>query len=365
MPGASGYVLQVAEDQEFAGPLLVERTVPESAAAIPFSVLRPLWWRVRAVDAYGGPGQWSAARRFEILPPPLAAEVRAISMTPVGLPGGESASGLITLAEPAPPGGATVVLSATGRATLNMPHRVLIPAGASGASFTVETAPVTSETAVRISAESRGEPRVAALTIAPPRPSARLTSVAVHPAVLAAGSRAQGTVALSGPAPSPVTVRLAASDPERISIPRAVTIPAGATTASFSVQTVHGNTPGTVSINAYLGDTAREASLNLAGAASMNALPAPTPFAPLVNEEVWSDAAIEFVWSDVFGAATYTLEVDEDAAFATPLVRAVLVPRVAVGPLPAGTVWWRVHANDAHGAPGRWSSTRALRVTRR
>jgi hypothetical protein len=248
---------------------------------------------------------------------------------------------------------------------MKMPQRVLVPAGLSGASFIVETAAVASETAVRIYAESRGETRSAALTIAPPRPNARLLSVAVNPAVLAAGSRAQGTVALVTPAPSPVTVRLAASDPERISIPRSVTIPAGATTASFPVQTVHGNTPGTVNINAYLGDVARAASLNLAGAASMNALPAPTPFAPLVDEAVSSYATIEFAWSDVFGATTYTLEVDEDAAFGTPLVRTVVGSRVSMGPIPAGTVWWRVRANDAYRAPGRWSPVRALRVTRR
>ncbi len=319
---------------------------------------------MRAVDARGVPGPWSAVRRFEILPPPMAAEVRAISVTPVGVPGGESVSGLITLAEPAPPGGATVLLSASGPATLKMPQRVLVPAGASDALFTVGTAPVASETAVRIHAESLGETRSAALTIAPPRPSARLLSVAVHPAVLAAGSRAQGTVALVSPAPSPVTVRLAASDPERISIPRSITIPTGATTASFPVQTAHANTPGTVSINAYLGDTARVASVNLAGAASMDALPAPAPFAPLSNAAVSSDSAVAFAWSDVVGATTYTFEVDDDAAFGTPLMRTVVAPTVSIGPLRAGIVWWRVRANDAYGAPGRWSTTRALRVVR-
>jgi hypothetical protein len=110
--GASGYVLHITEDEDFAGPLLIDQTVPGPVADIALTVLRPLWWRVRAVDARGVPGQWSAVRRFEIVPPPLAVEVRAISLTPSGLPGGESASGLITLAEPAPPGGATVLLSA-------------------------------------------------------------------------------------------------------------------------------------------------------------------------------------------------------------------------------------------------------------
>jgi hypothetical protein len=71
---------------------------------------------------------------------------------------------------------------------------------------------------------------------------------------------------------------------------------------------------------------------------------------------------IDFSWTEVMGAANYTLEVDDTPAFDTPLSRTVPGPSVSIHPLPAGVVWWRVRANDPYKAPGRWSETRAFRV---
>ena len=113
VPGSAGYVIQVAEDEAFAAPLLVDDTVVDPVFEVGLPVAGPLWWRVRAVGETGAPGPWSAIRRFGIVPPPLAVSVAGISLNPGSVAGGTPSEGLVTLADPAPEQGATVFLSSS------------------------------------------------------------------------------------------------------------------------------------------------------------------------------------------------------------------------------------------------------------
>lgn len=364
MPGAAAYTIQVADEESFLDPLLVDASATDPSYHVELCVAGPLWWRVRAMDSRGTPGPWSAPSKLYILPPPLAASVMGLTLTPGSVAGGESSEGLVTLEQPAPPGGATVELSSSDATKVKMPPRVLFASGKAVASFSIGTAPVTRDTPVRISAASKGETQAATLTIGSQRPRAPLASVAVNPAVLTAGDRAQGIVTLANLAPSTTTVRLAASDTSRVSVPATVRIPVGATTADFPVQTAHGTTSGSVVITATLEDTVRTTTLSLTGAASQESLPAPSQLLPQEGASVSYYGPMEFAWSIVIGAATYTIEVDGTGTFAGPLAASRTVPasRLAIAPLPSGTLWWRVRANDANGAPGRWSPPRALRI---
>lgn len=364
VPGAAGYIIQVAGDEGFAAPLLVDDTVvnPEFEVGLPVS--GPLWWRVRALGEAGAPGPWSAVRRFGIVPPPLAVSVAGISLNPSSVAGGTPSEGLVTLADPAPEQGATVFLSSSNSGRAAVPSLVMFAAGEIAAPFPIATMRVTSETEVRISAAAREERRLATLTIVPYRGSARISAFAVQPAILAAGSGAQGTVTLASPAPSPTMVRLSTSDVARALVPEAVLIPAGALAAQFPVETAHDTASGTIFITASVDGETRTASLNLRGAAGMGPLPAPSPIAPQVGATVIHDGVIEFAWSDVMGAVSYTIEVDHSGGFGGALAASRTVPasRLAISPLAPGTVWWRVRANDSNGAPGRWSPARPLRV---
>jgi hypothetical protein len=362
--GAAAYTIQVADEESFLDPLLVYDTATEPSYDVDLCVAGPLWWRVRAMDSRGAPGPWSAARKLDILPPPLAASVLGFTLTPVSAAGGESSEGLVTLDQPAPAGGATVLLSRSDATKVAMPPRILFAEGEIEASFSIDTAPVTGDTPVRIFAASKNGRQAATLTIGSRRSRAPLSSVAVNPAILTAGDRAQGTVTLASLAPSTTTVRLATSDTSRVSLPTAVRIPTGASTADFPVQTAHATTSGSVIVTASLEDTVRTATLSLTGAASTELLPAPFQLVPQEGASVVYDGPTEFAWSAVIGAASYTIEVDRTGSFAEPLVASRTVPasRLTVTPLPPGTLWWRVRANDANGAPGRWSTPRALRA---
>jgi peroxiredoxin len=364
VPGTAAYTIQVAGGASFRAPLVVDDKAGEPVYHAELSVAGPLWWRVRAMDSQGKLGPWSAPRKLDVLQPPLADSGLAFTLTPASVAGGEFSEGLVTLDQPAPPDGATVLLSSSDASKVTMPAGVLFASGKTAVSFSIGTVPVSGDTPVRITAASKSETQAATLNIGTRRPRAPLASVAVTPAILTAGERAQGIVTLANLAPSATTVRLATSDASRVSVPATVRIPAGSTTANFPVQTVHGTTSGSVIVTASLEDAVKTAIVNLNGAASSELLPAPQPLHPEDAAILAYDEPVEFSWSDVMGAASYTIEVDQTGSFAGPLAasRTVPAPSLAISPLPYGTLWWRVRANDANGAPGRWSPPRAFLV---
>jgi hypothetical protein len=71
-------------------------------------------------------------------------------------------------------------------------------------------------------------------------------------------------------------------------------------------------------------------------------------------------ANILFDWTEVSGAASYTIEIDDQDTFASPFVlnQSVINSQVSTSTLPTRTMWWRVRAHDASGNPGNWSSLR-------
>jgi hypothetical protein len=90
--------------------------------------------------------------------------------------------------------------------------------------------------------------------------------------------------------------------------------------------------------------------------------PAPTLLNP-ANDARLSQPA-RFDWSDVNGAASYTIQIDDSSAFSSPLVlnQAVAASELTANNLPVATVWWRVRANNSAGTPGAWSSVRRVRI---
>src|SRR5205085_12021415 len=73
-------------------------------------------------------------------------------VTPSTISGGSVASGTVTLTGPAPPGGALVLLNTNEPALVTTPASVTVAAGATTATFTVTTRPVTAPILVFIDA---------------------------------------------------------------------------------------------------------------------------------------------------------------------------------------------------------------------
>lgn len=171
----------------------------------------------------------------------------SLVLNPPTVIAGAPSQGTVTLSGPAPAGGVVVNLSssATNRATV--PPTVTIPAGATSATFPIQTIPAQTG-AVVISANVGGVNLTATLNLV------RLVSLVVNPPQVGPGQQATGTLALSGPVPTAAVVNLSSSNLQLARVPQSVTIPPNAPAFNFPIQTtpVGGEISATVNISGTL-----------------------------------------------------------------------------------------------------------------
>jgi len=72
---------------------------------------------------------------------------------------------------------------------------------------------------------------------------------------------------------------------------------------------------------------------------------------------------ITFDWSDVAGATSYTIQIDDQDTFASPLIvnQTTTVSQFSTSTLPTLRMWWRVRANNC-GTSGTLSAVRRFEV---
>src|SRR5712692_4226988 len=112
-------------------------------------------------------------------PPPPAATLSSLTLSPSSLVGGSGSTGTVTLTSAAPSGGALVSLSSSNAAVASVPASVTIVAGATSASFTVTTLNV-APTTVQLTATLGGTILFAPITVNSPAASV-LNAVTVDP----------------------------------------------------------------------------------------------------------------------------------------------------------------------------------------
>ena len=197
--------------------------------------------------------------------PPPTPTLTSLTLIPTSVTGGDSSTGTVTLSGPAPSGGAQVALSSSDISVATVPSSVTVVAGATSATFTVNTSAVTASTTVTISASYAGITKSASLTVNPaPPPTPTLTSLTLSPPSVTGGTSSRGTVTLSGPAPSGgAQVTLSSSDTSAATVPSSVTVAAGATSATFTVSTSAVATSTTVTISASYAGITKSASLTV------------------------------------------------------------------------------------------------------
>src|ERR1700682_4387640 len=201
---------------------------------------------------------------------PVFVSLSSLSLNPASVTGGNSSTGTVTLSGPAPAGGAQVALSSDNGAA-SVPSSVAVPAGATSATFTVSTSAVAASTTIAISAAYGGVTSSASLTVTPaPPPAPTLSSLTLNPTSVIGGVQSStGTVTLSGPAPAGGAQVALSSNNGAASVPSSVAVPAGATTAAFTVST----SPVTASPT----DAISAASGGVTSSASLTVTPAPPP----------------------------------------------------------------------------------------
>src|SRR5215211_6530412 len=90
-----------------------------------------------------------------------------------------------------------------------------------------------------------------------------ISSLSVAPDSVRDGASSQGTVTLAFADPAPTTVQVFSSDPSVATVPATVTVPAGATSATFTIATNAAAPPTNVTITAWVGNTPRSANLSV------------------------------------------------------------------------------------------------------
>lgn len=143
-----------------------------------------------------------------------------------------------------------VTLTSSNRAALPTGSSVTVASGRSTASVTLNSVPVPRATAVTVTAKLAGVAMTDKVTVLPPA----LASVRL-PASVGGGLTVEGTVTLTGRAPSGgILVALKGNRPSRMTLPASVRVASGRTTARFTV-TAAGEPDADVTVTGRLGVT--------------------------------------------------------------------------------------------------------------
>jgi hypothetical protein len=227
------------------------------------------YWRVRTLDGVNNFSPWSEVRRFTVGAPTWT-NFAATSLTPNGVVGGSTVQGKVHIQNVAPSGGQVYTLTSSNPSVASVPASVTVPAGGSSATFTVTTHSVPVSTPVQLTVWSEGNGDHPVLWVdpgAPPPPAdVTLSSLALSPSSVAGGASSQGTVTLSGGAPGGGVVVSLSDNSTAAATPTSVTVPGGATSATFTVTTTPVTSTTLVTLTATAGSTSRTADLTVTAA---------------------------------------------------------------------------------------------------
>ena len=197
-------------------------------------------------------------------PVPAAAEIANVDVTPASIAAATTATGTVTLTNPARRGGLTVAITSSNKKAADDPAPLFIPAGATSGTFTVTAKAVADNEDTTIKATltkqdgspSTKEQKVSVLA----RPAVKSLSLSPSSEVCLPNKTVTGTVVLTNPQQG-ATVTLTSDKESVATVPASVAV--AGTQATFTVQIKANSvtTPQTVKISASFGGVTRTAEL--------------------------------------------------------------------------------------------------------
>ncbi len=247
--------------------------------------------------------------------------VGSVTLAPSTLPGGlgVSTTGTVTLTQAAPSGGAQVTVSlpnGTSYASFNSETSdvdsvtIDIPAGSTTATFTVFTKAVLVNQLVKVRATYTGTFKETTLQVVPWLVSQQLPSSTM---VGGDPNNMRGVVTLAAPAPTGgVAIALSASDSAVQFVGLPFTIPAGQTSAQFTLTSDGVDAPRAITVQATL--------LGLTKSSSLTLLPATLQSITLTPSTVagGSPSVATITLNGKAGALPYTATITSDNSHAIP-----------------------------------------------
>ena len=258
-PAASGGALVSLSSSNPAAVVPGSVTVPGGNDTASFAVSTSAVSALTPVTISAAYGGVALSAQLTVAPTPAA--LSSLTLNQTSITGGSSAQGTVNLSGPAGAGGVSVSL-ASNSAAANVPPSVVVPAGSTSATFTVNTTLVSSSTSVSLSASYSGITRTATLTVLPI--SVNLSTLTLNPSLISGGGTSQGIVTLDGAAPGGgAVVLLSSSKSGKASAPANITIAQGATSAAFLINSGVVTAVVNVTITAVYGSTTRTAVLTV------------------------------------------------------------------------------------------------------
>jgi hypothetical protein len=351
---AGGAVVQLTSSSPGALPVPATVTIPagQSQASVRLfygQVTAPT--PVTVTATYAGSTRSASAT---VLPSSL----KRLGPTPNAVTGGAQAPVFIELNGAAPAGGAPVTLTSSSP-LLTPPATVTVHEGGFLEQVLVPTKEVSAATTVTLTATWRGGQVSMDVTLQPGVPPAVWT---IERTTTTGSEGSTARVAIDVLQPTDTTFSLTSSNPDIAFMSPTVTIPAGSPHAGVLIQTRNPASPTTVTLSVSGGGVIKTGTLtvNPIGDAP---LPAPSLVAPGAGSRFTVGQAVPFDWSNVAGAASYTLQVGSSSIFTTVvLTRTVTASQVSAALTAAGDRSWRVRANRADGSAGAWSAVRSIRI---
>jgi hypothetical protein len=290
-----------------------------------------------------------------------------VSLNPTSVAGGSSVTGTVFLSAAAPSGGITVTL-ATSSSVARAPGVVSVPGGQTSANFTVTTSPVTSSSQVTVTA-FYDTTRSATFTVTsgssqPPAPG---TPTLLSPATDAIVSQ---PVTLDwSDASNAASYDIQVDDSSVFSAPliRSLTSNGSQTSVTGLANVQHWwrvRARNSAGVARNWSASRRFTPQGTTAPPSSGPLPAPSLITPASDARFSPGQNINFDWSDIAGAVSYTIQIDDNNSFPTRYIvnQTVSASTFSSSALPTRTMWWRARANNSSGAAGAWSSVRRFEV---
>ena len=191
-----------------------------------------------------------------------AGAISSLSVDPSMVRDGATATGTVTLAFS--DGDTTVLLFSDHPEVASVPSQIIVPAGATSATFPIRTNAAAPDTIVQITAWVDNTPRSANLSVNAARPAGpSLTAVSVIPKTLTGGSPATGTITFTAATPEGANVQLSTSNPALVQVPSERVVNKGKASNAFPVTTKPVSANTTVTIIAKWFDITRTTTITL------------------------------------------------------------------------------------------------------
>jgi len=349
-----GAAIALTSSDPSAVPVPATVTVPAGQSLQQFrffhgQVLAPT--EVTVTATYAGS---TATTSITVLPTAL----KRLGPSPHAITGGADGSAFVELNGAAPAGGAEVTLTSSSD-LLVPPTVVTVPAGGFLQHFTFRTSAVQAATTVTLTAGWRGGQTTLDVTLQPGVPPAVWT---LERTTTTGSEGSNARVAIDVVQGTDTTFTLTSSNSAVARMAPTVTIPAGSPHAGVLIHTTNPAAPTTVTLSVSGGGVTKSATLTV-NPIPLSPLPAPSLAAPASGSRFSVGQTIPFDWSDVGGAASYTLQVGSSSSFAAVVLeRTVTASQLSVALTAAGDRFWRVRAHRADGSPGAWSAVRSIRI---